>query len=64
MSLRQKAANFLTHPAVILSIVSLILTISIATSNYGPILGFVIVLITAWAVKWDWSFFGIQKNSF
>lgn len=64
MEARQKAAFFLTQPAVILSIISLILTLSIATSNYGTILGFVIILITAWALKWDWSFFGIQKNPF
>jgi len=62
MSLRQKAAIFLTQPAVILTIISIILTLSIATSNYGTILGFALVLITAWAVKWDWSFFGIQRN--
>lgn len=62
MTTRQKAAKFLTQPLVILSFISLILTLSIATSNYGPIFGFVIVLITAWALKWDWSFFGIQRN--
>ncbi len=62
MKTRQKIANFLTHPFVILSFISIILTLSIATSNYGTILGYVIVLITAWAVKWDWSFFGIQRN--
>ncbi|WP_052670610.1 CPBP family intramembrane glutamic endopeptidase [Draconibacterium sediminis] len=62
MKARQKAATFLTQPAVILTFISIILTLSIATSNYGTILGYVIVLVTAWAVKWDWSFFSIQKN--
>lgn len=62
MKTRQKVATFLTQPAVILTSISLILTLSITTSNYGTIFGYVIVLVTAWAVKWKWSFFGIQRN--
>lgn len=62
MSFRQKSATFLTQPAVILSAISIVLTLSIVSINYGPILGLLIVLITTWAIKWDWSFFGVQRN--
>lgn len=62
MKARQKAANFFTNPLVVLTAIALIMVLSIATINYGPILGFVIVLITAWAIRWDWSVFGIQRN--
>lgn len=64
MNTRQKTANFLMQPFIILTTISIVLTLSVATSNIGTIFGFVIVLITAWVIKWDWSFFGIQKNPF
>lgn len=64
MKVRQNIAIFLTHPFVILSIISIVLTLSIATTNMATIFGFVILLVTSWAIRWDWSFFGIQRNPF
>ena len=62
MSTREKIASLMTSPFTIISVISLIFTISILTGNIGTILGFVVVLFTLWAIKWDWSYFGVQRN--
>lgn len=54
----------MTSPFTIISVISLCFTISILTGNIGTILGFVVVIFTLWAIKWDWSYFGIQRNPF
>lgn len=54
----------MTSPFTIISVISLCFTISIFTGNIGTILGFVVVIFTLWAIKWDWSYFGIQRNPF
>jgi len=54
----------MTSPFTIISVISLCFTISIFTGNIGTILGFTVVIFTLWAIKWDWSYFGIQRNSF
>ncbi len=60
-SFRTKASEVLTSPAFVLTCV---LLISISTVIYGGVMmlaGLLICLITFWATKWDWSFFGISK---
>jgi len=64
MSAREKIASLMTSPFTIISVISLIFTISIFTGNIGTLLGFVVVIFTLWAIKWDWSYFGIQRNPF
>ncbi len=64
MTVREKIAQFVIHPVTIISVISISFALSVATSNIGTLFGFAIVLITLWALKWKWSFFGFQKNPF
>ncbi len=61
---RQKIAAFMTSPFTVLTVISVVFTLSVVTSNYGTIFGFVVVLFTVWAIKWKWSYFGFQRNPF
>lgn len=64
MTLREKSAKFMTSPFTIMTVVSISFVLSVSTSNIGTIFGFVVILLTLWAIKWDWSYFGIQRNPF
>jgi membrane protease YdiL (CAAX protease family) len=64
MTTREKIATFITSPFTIISVISVSFALSVITSNIGTLFGFVFVLFTLWAIKWDWSYFGIQRNSF
>lgn len=64
MTIREKIAAFVINPMTIISAVSISFTLSVITSNYGTFFGFGIVLLTLWATKWDWKFFGFQRSPF
>jgi len=64
MTLREKIAKFMTSPFTIMTVVSISFVLSVFTSNIGTFFGFVVILFTLWAIKWDWSYFGIQRNPF
>ena len=54
----------MTSPFIIMTVISISFVLSVFTSNIGTIFGFVVVLFTLWAIKWDWSYFGLQRNPF
>lgn len=64
MKKRDKIGKFMTSPFTIMTIISMIFVLSVFTSNIGTILGFIVVLFTLWAIRWDWSYFGVQRNPF
>ncbi|WP_163321988.1 CPBP family intramembrane glutamic endopeptidase [Draconibacterium mangrovi] len=64
LTLRERLAAVMTSPFTVITATSVIFTLSVITSNYGTILGFVIALFTLWAIKWKWSYFGFQRNPF
>lgn len=64
MKTREKIAKFMCRPLIIMIIIISSLTLSILAQGIGTLFGFAMVLITLWAIKWDWKYFGIQRNSF
>ncbi len=64
METRAKIAAFVSSPLTIIAVISVIFTFSVFTHNIGTLLGFTVVVFTLWAIKWDWSYFGIQRNPF
>jgi len=64
MTIREKIAKFMISPFTIMTVISISFVLSVYASNIGTIFGFVVVLFTLWSVKWDWSYFGIQRNPF
>lgn len=64
MTIKEKIAKVMISPFTIMTVISISFVLSVFTSNIGTIVGFVVILFTLWAIKWDWSYFGIQRNSF
>jgi len=62
MTFRKKTAKFLTRPIVIIVAILTSLALSIIANGIGPIFGFVVIFLTLWSLKWDWSYFGFQRN--
>jgi len=64
MTIREEIAKFMISPFTIMTVISISFVLSVFTSNIGTIFGFFVILLTIWAIKWDWSYFGIQRNPF
>lgn len=62
MSTKEKIAALLTRPVIIMGFIGVSLTLSILYGGAGTLFGYMVVLLTLWAVKWQWSFFGFQRN--
>lgn len=64
MSRRNKIAEFVTRPAIIIGFILISFILSLIQNGLGPIFGFVVILFTLWSIRWDWKYFSFQKNPF
>lgn len=60
LTLRGKTKNFVTSPIFIVTLISLSFLLYIIKQPATPVF-YIAVLITLWAIKWDWKYFGITK---
>jgi membrane protease YdiL (CAAX protease family) len=60
-SLQQIVAEILTNPFFIVETIILTTFIIILFGGIGFIFGLVISLLTLWASKWNWTYFGLGK---
>jgi len=60
-SFREKAASFFTSHFFILETILISTFIMAWIGGPGYLVGFIAALVTLWATRWDWSYFGIGK---
>jgi len=61
LSFRDKIGKLFGRPIFIISVITLVFILTLFTGGVGYIFGMVIVLITFWAKRWDWIYFGLSK---
>ena len=60
-SFREKVEKFTGEPLFIVSVIIMSLILSIFAGQLGTLLFYVVVLITLWATRWNWKYFGITR---
>ncbi len=58
-TLREKAGSFVTSPFFIIEVIVISSFLMLWLGGPGFIIGLAIALITLWAIKWDWAYFGL-----
>ena len=61
LTFREKAEALLGKSPFILSVIILSLLLSIFAGQLGTLLLYIVVLITLWATRWNWKYFGITR---
>ncbi|SDC65306.1 CPBP family intramembrane glutamic endopeptidase [Williamwhitmania taraxaci] len=62
-SFRDRTCLLFEKPLFILSAITLVVILTIFTGGLGFFFGITIALITFWAKRWDWHYFGLSKPS-
>ena len=60
LTLREKTKKFVTKPYFIVSLISVCFLLFIAKLPGTPLL-YITILITLWAIRWDWKYFGMTR---
>lgn len=60
---REKTEKFVGKSYFILTVIVMSLLLSIFVGQLGTLLFYIVVVVTLWAKKWDWKYFGITKPS-
>ena len=60
LTFREKTENFVTKPFFIVTLISVSFLLYIAEQPGTPLF-YIMILITLWAKKWDWKYFGITR---
>jgi len=60
LTLRAKTKKFVTKPYFIVSLISVCFLLFIAKLPGTPLF-YITILITLWAIRWDWKYFGINR---
>ena len=60
-SLREKVENYTGKSLFIVTVIIVGLLLSIFAGQLGTILFYIVVLITLWAKRWDWKYFGMTR---
>jgi len=60
-SFSKKVEKFTGKSLFIITVIIVSLLLSIFAGQLGTILFYIVVLITLWAKRWDWKYFGITK---
>ena len=60
LTFRKKIENFVTRPFFIVTLISVSFLLYFAKKPGTPLF-YITILITLWAKKWDWKYFGITK---
>jgi len=61
LKFREKTAEFLAKPSFIVTVITVSFLLSIFAGQLGTLLFYITVLITLWAKKWDWKYFGLTR---
>jgi membrane protease YdiL (CAAX protease family) len=61
ISIRVKSNHLLTSPTFIASTIIGAVVLMALTGGLGFLIGLAVALVTFWAVRWDWSYFGISR---
>lgn len=60
LKFREKTKKFVTKPYFIVSLISVCFLLFIAKLPGTPLL-YITILITLWAIRWDWKYFGMTR---
>jgi membrane protease YdiL (CAAX protease family) len=60
-SIREKTEKFTGKSLFIVTVIIVGLLLSIFAGQLGTLLFYIVVLITLWAKRWDWKYFGITR---
>jgi len=61
LSFRNRTGELFERPLFIISAIIIVVVLTIFTGGLGYIFGITIALITFWAKRWDWNYFGLSK---
>lgn len=61
LSFRDRTCKLFERPLFIILVITTVVILTIFTGGLGYIFGIIIALITFWAKKWDWNYFGLTK---
>ncbi|MFC2135950.1 lysostaphin resistance A-like protein [Bacteroidota bacterium] len=61
ISFREKVGNVTGKSLFIVTVIIVCLLLSIFAGQLGTLLFYIVVLITLWAKRWDWKYFGITR---
>lgn len=61
LSFRVRTCKLFERPLFIILAIIIVVILTIFTGGLGYIFGITIALITFWAKRWDWSYFGLSK---
>jgi membrane protease YdiL (CAAX protease family) len=60
-SFRENVEKYTGKSSFIVSVIIVGLLLSIFAGQLGTLLFYIVVLITLWATRWDWKYFGITR---
>ena len=60
-SFREKVGKFTGKSLFIVTVIIVSLLLSIFAGQLGTLLFYIVVLITLWAKRWEWKFFGMAR---
>ena len=60
-SFREKVERLSGKSVFIVTVIVVGLLLSIFAGQVGTLLLYIVVLITLWAKRWDWKYFGLTK---
>ena len=60
-SFREKVEKFTGKSLFIVTVIIVSLLLSIFAGQLGTLLFYIVVLITLWATRWDWKYFGMTR---
>jgi membrane protease YdiL (CAAX protease family) len=60
-SFREKVEKFTGKSLFIITVIIVSLLLSIIAGQLGTLLFYIVVLITLWAKRWDWKYFGMTR---
>jgi membrane protease YdiL (CAAX protease family) len=62
LNFRDRTSKLFEKPLfIILAIITVVILTTLTGGGHGFIFGITIALITFWAKRWDWSYFGLSK---
>ncbi len=60
-NLRDSIANYAGKSYLLLTAITVCILLSIFAGQLGTLLFYIVVLVTLWARRWDWNYFGLTK---